>query len=145
MLQDYSAFVTKFATNSKNYCNDSDVLLDELAPNHLERDVHGVRRLLPFAQGVIVVGDIDRDFGEFQALGGDLFHKFARVLHSVHGEADFFDRSDPQHPVPVVGIRETHSGNEPSEDFAAHEDEPSEKGDVGIGFDDEAGTEDDIE
>lgn len=113
-------------------------LFKKLVPNHLRRDVHRVRRFLPFPKGVGVIADVHRDLAEFQAELAHLVDEFARVFHAVHRKAHLFYRRDAEHPVSVVRIGKAYARDDAGKYPAAHEDDLSEKRNVGIGLHDES-------
>lgn len=120
-------------------------LFEEFVPNHLERDIEGVRRFLPLSEGVFVVEDVNGNFFEFQAESAHLVDELAGVFHSVHSEAGALYGRHAHHAVSVMRIREAYAGDKAGEDASAHEDDLAEEGHVRIGLHDEARTENDVE
>lgn len=100
---------------------------------------------MPLSEGVIVVADVHRNFGELQTVRAHFFNKLARVFHAVHRKADFTNGRHAEHAVSVMRIRKADSGNEPGKHPSSHEDDFSEKRNVRIGFYDEARSKNHVE
>ncbi len=119
-------------------------LIKKLLPKHLRDDSPGTSEVLTLRKSILRIGDIDRHFRESALLVSHLIDELRTVFHSVHSEANLFYRFESHHAVSVMCVRQPYSADKESKELPAEEDESPEKRDIAVGFDDEAGTENEI-
>ena len=100
---------------------------------------------MSLAESIFIVVDIDGNLSEVKMIDPDLIDELTRIFHPVHRDLDSVEHSDPHHTVSIVSIREMYSGDERSEHLASPECQSAEEWNIGVGFDDESGTQYHIE
>ena len=120
-------------------------VLKEFFEYHANHNPQWSAIALSLAESILIVVDIDGNLGEVEMIDPDLIDELTRILHPVHRDPHSIEHSHSHHTVSIVSIREMYSGNKRGEHLASPECQSAEEWNIGIGFDDESGTQYHIE